>query len=339
MTADPRIVVLDTLPFSDAAKARLDRVSDRLRIVHRVEDATWSIHGLADPDVDALLGYRAPADLRQTPRLRWLQVSSSGIDHVDAAALARGRGDRHQRDGVHAVPMGEYVLGALLHIAQDVEERQANQRRRGWPEHQPTLAGRLLRGRTLLILGYGSIGREVGRLAHAFGMRVIAVKSDPSTTVDRGYAYPGTGDPDGRYPERFVGIGELENVAREADYVVAALPGTRASAGVVSRAVIGAMRPGAWLVNIGRGSAVDTDALIEALRTRRIGGAVLDVFETEPLPADSPLWDLEGSIVTPHLSGGPAELPELMVDLVAENLRRFASDEPLLNVADLARGY
>jgi phosphoglycerate dehydrogenase-like enzyme len=92
-------------------------------------------------------------------------------------------------------------------------------------------------------------------------------------------------------------------------------------------------------VNVGRGSAVDEDALIEALRERRIGGSVLDVFRSEPLPADSPLWTFDRSIVTPHLSGGPAELPDLIIDLVAENLRRFATDESLLNVVDLARGY
>jgi phosphoglycerate dehydrogenase-like enzyme len=338
MTSATTVLVVNMLPFDATARERLDRVSERLRIVHRVGDEATTDADI-DAEVEGIIGYRPPADLRRTPRLRWFQVGSSGIDHVDAETLSGTRVAVTNASGVHAVPMGEYVLAYLLHIAQDVDPRQANQRARAWPEHQPTLAGRLLRGKTLVILGYGSIGREVGRLAHGFGMRIIAVKSDPSTRVDHGYVYPGTGDPEGRYPERFVGIDALPAVVGEADYVVSALPGTAASTGVVSRAVIGAMRPTAWLVNVGRGSAVDEDALIEALRERRIGGSVLDVFRSEPLPADDPLWTLDRSIVTPHLSGGPAELPELMIDLVAENLRRFASDEPLLNAVDLARGY
>ena len=337
---DP-IVVVNCFPMPEDRKARLAAISDRLVIRHPDvgEDHDWAVTGLADPDVQGLLGFSPPDDLSRTPRLRWFQAGSSGVDFLDPAPLLRAGVTVTNGSGVHAVPMGEYALGALLHIAKDVDARQENQRQRAWPNHQPTLAGRLLRGRTLVVVGYGSIGRETARLASAFGMRIIAVKSDPGVRHDGGWIHPGTGDPDGLLPERYVGTQELVSVAAEADYLVAALPGTAATRGTISAAVIGAMRPDAWIVNVGRGSAIDTTALIAALRERRIGGAVLDVFDEEPLPPDSPLWDLPTSIITPHVSGGPAELGSLLVELFAENLRRFAADEPLLNIVDLARGY
>src|SRR5262245_55198494 len=211
MSSETPVLVVNMLPFDAAGRERLERISDRLRVVHQGGDGMAIEPGL-EAEVAGLIGYRPPDDLRQTPRLRWFQVSSSGVDHVDAAALSRASVTMTNASGVHAVPMGEYVLAYLLHIAQDVGARQANQLARGWPEPQPTLAGRLLRGKPVVILGYGSIGREAGRLAHGFGMRIVAVKSDPTARVDHGYVFPGTGDPDGRYPERFAGIDALAAV-------------------------------------------------------------------------------------------------------------------------------
>jgi phosphoglycerate dehydrogenase-like enzyme len=337
---DP-IVVVNCFPMTEARKGRLAAISDRLVLRHHDvgTDYEWSVEDLVDPDVEGLLGFYPPSDLARTPRLRWFQAGSSGVDFLDPAPLLAGGVTVTNGSGVHAVPMGEYALGALLHIAKDVEARQDNQRRHAWPDDQPTLAGRLLRGRTLVVVGYGSIGRETARLASAFGMRIVAVKADPTRHTDDGWVHPGTGDPEGLLPERWAGIDGLVDAVREADYVVAALPGTAASRGAISAAVIDAMPPRAWIVNVGRGSALDTDALIRALREGRIGGSFLDVFEPEPLPADSPLWDLPNSIVTPHVSGGPAELGGLLIELFAEQLRRLAADEPLLNVVDLARGY
>jgi len=340
MTEPEPIIVTNVLPLEDGAKRRLEGVSDRLRITHRDRDGDeWPIEQLVDREVEVLLAYYPPSDLRRTPRLRWLQVPSSGIDYLDRQRLLDAGVTVTNASGIHAVPIAEYVFGMLLHVAKGVEGRQANQRLHGWPAEQPELAGRLLRGRTLVIVGYGSIGREVARLAAAFGMRILAVKADAETRTDAGYRYPGTGDPEGRYPERIAGPAELPTLAAEADYLVTALPGTPGTRGLVGAPVIEAMRPGAWLVNVGRGATVDSAAVAAALRSGRLGGAVLDVFETEPLPADSELWELPGSIVTPHVSGGPAEIFDLLVDLLAENLGRYAEGRPLLNVVDLARGY
>lgn len=336
----PAIRVVNVIPLSDAAKARLATISDRLDIRHEDHRGPdWVVDGLTDPDVEVLLSWYLPSDLSRTPRLRWLQNGSSGVDFLDLALLREARITVTTGSGIHAVPIAEYVLEAMLHVVRDVDARQANQRAHGWPEVQQAVAGGVLRGKTVVIVGYGSIGREVGRLAAAFGLRVIAVKADPSARTDAGYRVPGTGDLEGRYPERWAGQDELAAVAREADFLVVALPGAPGTHRAVSTAVIDALPGRAWVINVGRGRVIDIDALEAALRANRIGGAVLDVFDTEPLPPESPLWDLPNLTITPHVSGAPPGIFELIEGLIAENLKRYAAGEPLLNVVDLSRGY
>jgi phosphoglycerate dehydrogenase-like enzyme len=334
------IKVVNVIPLTDAAKGRLDAFSDRLVIEHHDADGyEWPIEKLTDPDVEVLLSWYPPSDLSRTPRLRWLQNASSGVDFLDLATLRAAGITLTNGSGIHAVPIAEYVMEAMLHVVRDVDARQANQRARGWPDVQSAVAGGVLRGRTVVIVGYGSIGREVGRLASAFGMRVLAVKADPTRRADAGYRVPGTGDAEGRYPERIVGPAELPTVAREADFLVVALPGASGTRHAVGADVIAALPPTAWVINVGRGPGIETAALVDALRGGRLGGAVLDVFDTEPLPPDDPMWDVPNLTITPHVSGAPPQIFELIEGLLVENLRRYVAGKPLLNVVDLDRGY
>ena len=193
--------------------------------------------------------------------------------------------------------------------------------------------------RRIAIVGYGSVGREIGRLAKALGMRVLAATAHPGRRRRATFRLAGTGDPGGRYPDRIVGSSSLAEVAGEADYVVVTLPATSKTNRIIDADVFRAMRSGAWLINVGRGGCIDTRALEAALREGRIGGAVLDVFETEPLPKDSPLWRLSNCIVTPHISGGPPGTFDLLPILLVDNLARYVAGRRLLNVVDLRRGY
>ncbi len=332
--------VINVIPVSSDVKTRLASISDRLSIAHHDDKGPdWVSDGLADPAVEILLAWSPPADLTRTPALRWHHVASSGVEFLDAPALQAAGVTVTNTSGIHAIPIAEYVLEAFLHIVKGVDARHANQLARGWPDEQFTLSGRFLRGRTVGIVGYGSIGREVGRLAAAFGMRVLAVRASAATGADSGYRIEGTGDPDGIYPERIVGVDGLLDVARESDFLLAALPATPATDGMIGADVIAALPADAWIVNVGRGNCIDEPALEAALRERRIGGAVLDVFATEPLPSDSPLWNLPNSVVTPHVSGGPPEIFDLMEDLLTQNLRRYLAGQPLLNQVDLTRLY
>jgi phosphoglycerate dehydrogenase-like enzyme len=186
-------------------------------------------------------------------------------------------------------------------------------------------------------VGYGGIGREIARVAAALGMRVIAVTARPERRTDDAALVPGTGDPDGSIPERIVGLDGLHAALAEADVVSLSVPLTPASRGMIDAAALGALRPDAWLINTGRGAVIREADLLAALHAGRLGGAVLDVFEQEPLPADSPWWDAPNAIITTHVSG--ADSPGPLCELMVRNLERFRDGRPLLNVVDQARGY
>jgi len=341
-----RIKVLDLIPFGPAERARIDAASSRFDIEHRDDANTQTaVDALADPDLEILLGSYAPTDPERLPRLKWIASITAGVEELLASHPERRGIVVTNGSGLHVVAMGEYVLGSLLQITQQVPLRMADQQRKYWPAWRSAdwfeASGRRLRGATLVVVGYGSVGREIARMATALGMNVIAVKARASDLKDPGFREPGTGDPDGTIPQRIVGTDALSEVLGTADFVTIAVPLTPRTKGLIDEAFLAKMRPSAWLINVGRGGHADEGALLRALRERRIAGAVLDVFADEPLPAESPFWDLPNVIITPHLAGvaGTERFWSAAADLIAENLVRYARGEPLANVIDPARGY
>lgn len=338
-----RIRVRCVYRFSDDDQRMLRAVDPRIELVFEGDDTPEWCATLDDERMEVLASNHLPGDLWRVPRLRWLHLASAGLDTV-VAQDPWGHGITVTNgSGVHAVHMGEYVLGAVMLWSERLEARLAHRDAGRWARESAVeaLPGRRLRGRTAVIAGYGSLGREVARLLHAFGVRVIAVKADPTRRVDRGWFEPGTGDPEGVLPDRFVGPAALREVVAEADIVVLTLPATPRTTHIVDGEVLAAMRPDALLVNVGRGALVDQDALVQALAAGRIGAAVLDVTDPEPLPDDSPLWALPGTLVTPHISalGDVAALWHTAALLFAENLRRYVAGEPLLNMTSPTAGY
>ncbi|HVA85002.1 MAG TPA: D-2-hydroxyacid dehydrogenase [Candidatus Saccharimonadales bacterium] len=322
-------------------RASFQALGSRFQIEFRTIEDRPGIDALDDPELEVLIASFPPRDRRRTPRLRWLQLASAGVDHlIEEAPWSSGLTVTNAR-GVYGPSIGQYVLSEILRINEHTDERRVLQLAHRWADGalQEHLTGRLLRGQTAVVVGYGGVGRELARLLDALGMRVIAVKNRPEVREDQSYHVPGTGDPTGVIPERIVGLDELPAVIPLAGVVVLTIPLTTASRGLFNAGLIAAMRPDAWLVNIGRGPVADETALASALAGRRIGGAVLDVFGTEPLPPDSPFWDAPNTVVTPHVSGGDASSPHILADLLTENLRRYAAGEPLLNVVDPVRQY
>ncbi len=321
------------LALDDAARARLDALHPALEVVHVAEAA---LDELDDPRAEILLAHHLPRERARVPALRWVQLSTAGIDHLprdpawDGVAIASA-------SGLYTVPIAEYVLGAILQAAQETRARAAWRATRRW-EPRWHLGGHALRGARLLLLGYGSIGREVARLGSAFGMRVTAIKARPDVRADDTFREPGTGDPDGAIPERLAGLDALAEEVRDADFLVVTLPLTAATTGLVDARVLAALPERAWLVNVGRGAVVDERALVDALRRGAIAGAVLDVFAQEPLPVDHPLWDEPRAVLTPHVSGR-LERWDVFLELVADNVRRDRAGMPLCNRVDPARGY
>jgi phosphoglycerate dehydrogenase-like enzyme len=196
-----------------------------------------------------------------------------------------------------------------------------------------------LHGATIGIIGYGSIGRQVARLAHAFGMRVLATKRDPRHIVDTGYQLDDTGDPIGELPDRVYPAAATLSMLPECDYVVVCAPLTPETHHLIDEEALKAMRSTAYLVNISRGKIVDESALVEALEKNEIAGAGLDVFEVEPLSANSPLWKLDNVILSPHIAGFTPDYDRRAIDVFTRNLRRYLEGRPLLNLVDRDAGY
>jgi phosphoglycerate dehydrogenase-like enzyme len=259
--------------------------------------------------------------LAATPALRWFHTPAAGVDRLIELPDFRERNIAlTNNSGSYDIQIAEHVMAFTFAAAKRLHLYRDQQARKAWEdqEHQE------LRDATMVVFGAGSIGGEVCRLASAAGMRVIAVRR-------RGGPVPGA--------SRVVAADALAEVAGEADYLVVAAPLTAATRGAVSREVLARMKPTAWVMNIARGPIIDEAALIDALREGRLGGAALDTFVQEPLPASSPLWSLPNVIITPHTSNSSPRVRERTLALFMENLRRYKAGEPLLNRVDLEAGY
>jgi phosphoglycerate dehydrogenase-like enzyme len=276
----------------------------------------------ADAAFGGFAAERLRAVLAAGPKLRWVHTFSAGVDRHVPELAAYERITLTNNTGAYDVPIAEHVIAMIFAAAKRVPEHLAAQGRHEWQREVPHQE---LRDATLVILGLGSIGTELARLASGVGLRVVGVRRDASRPV------PGV--------DRVVPPERFAEVAREADYLAVTAALTPQTRGMLSADILRALKPTAWVINIARGPIVDERALIDALRSRRIGGAALDVFETEPLPKDSPLWTFDNAILTPHVSNSSPKVRERSLALVTENVRRFKAGEPMLNVVDRAAGY
>jgi len=317
----------------DDTVAELRGLDTGLEVVDVRAEPRFDMEAVADAELEVIVGPRAPSDLHQVPSLRWLQLRSAGVDHLASDPPWRHGIVTTNARGVYAIPIAEYVTGMVLRSRQPAGWAR-DQAAHHWPEDAPLIT--VLRGSTALVVGYGSIGREIARQLSALGVRILAAKARPDKWADDGYRVPGTGDPDGSIPDRMEGLDRLVELGRGADLLIVTVPLTDDSRGLIDREVIAALPAHAWLVNISRGPLVDEPALLDALRGGRLGGAVLDVFAEEPLPPDSPWWEAPNTIVTPHASGVTLRYFDR---LVIENVRRYLAGEPLLNQVDPERGY
>jgi phosphoglycerate dehydrogenase-like enzyme len=319
-------------------------VSPRLVIAQRTAMTREDLAAVVTPETEVLFSTAAPPTLERLPRLRWFQCRSAGMNAViNTPVWNQPDIALTSASGVHAITMAEYTTGMMIALARDFLGFLSFQRRATWPRHPKNnhqqFPGRELRGETVLIVGYGSIGREIARQCQALGLRVLAVKRDPSRRTDDGFLVPGTGDPHGLIPEQIVGPADLPNLLPKAGYVVLCSALAANAAHLIGELELRLMRPDAYLINVGRGGLVDEPVLIRALRERWIAGAGLDVFATEPLPAESPLWSLDNVILSPHVCGVTPRYDDHMAALFTENLRRYVAGAPLLNLVDRTLGY
>ena len=276
-------------------------------------------------DYEVIYGHPDPAWLKRAARLRWLCSDFAGVEkYLDEAIWPSPDCLLSNSSGAYGPAIAEHIVMVLLMLLRRMPEYQSAMAERAWPCLTPI---RALTGSRVVVLGTGDVGRSAARRLKALGASVTGVcrsgrSEDPAF-------------------DRVLPVGQLNELLPQADALVMALPATAETAGVLSRERIALLGPQALVVNVGRGSAIDQPALVEALTARRLAGAALDVMEPEPLPPDHPLWQCPNTILTPHVSGNMALglTCDLDVDMFCRDLGRYAAGEPLENLVDRSRGY
>jgi phosphoglycerate dehydrogenase-like enzyme len=281
-------------------------------------------------DAEILIAWSLrPEQFKVATKLRWLHSPAAAVHQLIFPELVASDVILTNARDVHGPVVAEHVIAQIFALAKRIPSAVRLQQKHEWGQQAmwETLPRvREVAGATLGLVGLGSIGREVARKASALEMKVIACREHP----------------DKLHPEsvsKVVGAAELDELLAESDYVVLAAPLTSETRSLMDAARLANMKADACLINVGRGPLVDDVALAEALRAKRIGGAALDVFSKEPLPPDSPLWELDNLMITPHTAALTEKLWERHYESISENLRRYLSGEPLLAVVDKGRGY
>ncbi len=258
-------------------------------------------------DVDVLISFAIELTddfYKRATRLKWIQCLATGVDHVLRCPSLRPETLLTSGRGVHGAPMRETVVYLMMAVSRDVKSLVEDQKAHVWNRRFYSL----FTGKTAAIVGVGVVGTAIAQLLKAFGMDVIGVSRTPRTI--EGF-------------DEMMPTDRLREAARRADFLINVLPANADNALLFDRTVFAAMKPSAYYISAGRGQTVDEPALIAALRERRIAGAGLDVFQTEPLPEDSPFWDLPNVFITPHLGGYTIEYEDLIMPLIADNMRLF----------------
>ncbi|HEY3620518.1 MAG TPA: D-2-hydroxyacid dehydrogenase [Candidatus Sulfotelmatobacter sp.] len=283
---------------------------------------------LRDAEVLFTLSLR-PEQFAAAPQLRWIHAPSAAVHQLLFPQLVKSEVVVTNSREVHGPVVAEHVIALIFALAKKIPQAVRLQEKRTWGQEAIWKQGahpREIAGATLGLIGVGSIGRRVAQMASALSMHVIAVREHPEK-----------GKPDG--VQAVFAPSQLDDMLRQSDYVVLAAPLIAATQGLINADRLAVMKPEACLINVGRGAQVDEAALITALSTRRIAGAALDVFEREPLPPESPLWNVDNLLITPHTAGLTEKLWHRHYDLFSDNLRRYLARQPLQFVVDKQKGY
>ena len=339
--SESTIEVLMTMPFSAALVERVKAVSNRVNVTVLPAVKPEEIPAEVWARTEVLYTDRVLPTPAQAPRLRFIQFHYAGIDYAAESPTLR-KPDRVAAtlSGAVSSQVAEWSVAMLLALGHRIPEMMALQSKSEWPQDRwQQFAPVELRGTTIGLVPYGSISREIARLLVPFGVNILAAKRNAMDPTDRGYMPEGLGDPEGNLFKRLYPIEALKSMLKECDFVIVSLPLTPQTRGMIGAEELKAMKPGAFLVDCGRGGIVDHAALLQALQEKHLAGAALDVFPQEPLPADNPVWKQPNVIVSPHVAGISKNFDAHATDLFAANLRRYIDGAAVYNRFDLEKGY
>jgi len=280
-------------------------------------------------DADVFIGWSLrPQQFVAAKKLRWIHSPAAAVHQLMFPELIRSNVILTNSTGIHGPVVAENAIAVLLALAKRLPQAMQYQAKKTWAQDQlwhECPRPREVADTTVVVIGMGSIGREFATRARALGMKVLGVRENPAKGTDGADAV--------------FSPAQLDQLLPQADYVLLCTPVTPATTGIMNAARLGLMKPDAYLINVARGPLVDEAALLEALKSRRIAGAALDVFNEEPLPAESPFWSLTNILITPHTAAVTERLWERHYKLIVENLSRFLGGRRLLNEVDKSRGY
>ncbi len=335
--------------ITDQQLDQLRQVAPDLEVLQTADETR--LHELV-ADCEIIAGSFPTELLPKATQLRWFQQWSAGADWLlDCPEAQEMDFVLTNASGVHAIPISEHIIAFLLAAARNLPAAWQGQQQKQWlsgevddkndkqddgkaktrngKQAQALTYGRgdvfEVAGKTLLLIGVGEIGERTAKIAKALEMRIIALRHNPAEEAP--------------YADETVGADELLNTLPEADVVISTAPLTDETKGMFNAEAFAAMKPSSYFINIGRGETVDEEALIDALQSGKIAGAALDVFETEPLPAASPLWTMANVQITPHASGTTPHYNDRAFAILLENLKRYVAGQELKNVVDKAKGY
>jgi len=286
------------------------------------KDCDVVIRDAVEKDAD-IIACLTRLDVKEMKNLKWIHLLSAGVDRYLTEELVNSSILVTNSSGVHAIPIAEHAIGMIIALDRKLHKAIVNQTKRKWNREEFQDVKEMY-GKTIGIIGLGSIGTRIAEIAKCLGLKVLAVKKEPAKATLAGKIYSLEG---------------LDKLLTKSDYVVICLPLTPETKHLFDESRFRKMKPSAYLVNISRGEVVDETALIEALKKKTIDGACVDVFEKEPLPESSELYDLENVIITPHVAGWTPEYMNRAVQIFCENLRAFLAGERMPTLVDKERGY
>jgi phosphoglycerate dehydrogenase-like enzyme len=303
-------------------------------VLRAIKEASPRLEILTDDDrkrdpacleeIEVLYGGLSREELARARRLRWWQTSGAGVNGLLTPDLIRASLRVTNASGIHAEPITEHFFGMLLALIRRLPLAWEQQREQRWDRALSGPGLGMIAGKTLGLLGVGAIGSQAAKVGAAFGMRPIGLRRNPAPVP---------------YVEQIYGPEELEPFLGETDVLFNSLPLTPKTRRILDARSLAWLKPGAILANVGRGATIDTEALVAALAAGRLGGALLDVTDPEPLPAGHPLFDRENVLITPHYAGSHPGYEERAARVFLENLRRYLDGEPLINEVDKEAGY
>ena len=263
-------------------------------------------------------------ELKNAPNLKWIHMTSAGVNNL-TDELKNSEIKITNSSGVHPVPIAEHVLGFMLLLSRNFDQAFRNQLEHQWVRSSVDRPIDELAGKTVCIVGLGQIGERIALLCQSFEMKTLGVVRNPDTKR--------------LHVDQLFGSDGLKKAVQEADYVVNCLPGTPETKHLFDASMFKKFKKGGYFINIGRGTTVNEESLLEALTNGTLLGAGLDVFEVEPLPQSSPLWNLKNVIITPHFSGWSPKSGDRMIEVFCENLRAYLTKEKMPNLVDKELGY